>query len=304
VRIQAAQTVGLFAVLDFDHVAETTFKHWRTAGRDRKRQAFTWAMEAAAAANERIADQARRWLRDSDVGSISQRVTLVDAYSTRLGALFPDDALHAIDELIKDIASEPGDFAYRSWRVNGAEDRRMIFDGRVNQIAPIITEIFASGAVQQVLHTLNRWTIRQRVAHHETDRADQADRADQVVALLRRLVSAGAMARIARLPAPGPPGRRPPMLLKAVADGDLAIEQIIPVWQNALTDRYMGSRSWDVLRLWVQAPDNDPSLIEPVRRVVRELAQESLLQQRRLYHEIRQWKRRRGYAPFQAFPNI
>jgi hypothetical protein len=297
VRIQAAQTVGMFAVLDFDQVADTTLKRWCTASSLRKRQAFAWAMEAAAGADERVAEQVRKWLLRDRPHSIRDRSMLVDAYRTKIGALFPADALLAIDGLLNKIIL---DGVNRSFTldvdplsphlpVDGE-----LFLGRASLIAEIITEIFASGATQQVLLTLNAWAARRQTSPSDLERA----------LVLKRMVAAASMVRIARIPAPDSPGDGPPFLLKSIATEEIPLDRVVLLWRNALSDSYLGDRSWEVLSDWVQAPDNDPALIKPVRGLVAELARESLLQKRRLIYKIRQWKRRRGGSPFAAFPHI
>lgn len=288
VRAQAAQTVGVFASLDFDEISRTTFRNWRTHPSHRKREAFLHAAEATAGTDEHTADRIRRWLR---VGMREQNIPLekqyrlTEAYRTKIGALFPDDAMRAIDELI-DCAARQGIGAAPASRKGHSE-----VEGFVNLTAEIITEIFAAGATRQVLAELHRWT---------TIVPGPENRTDDRTALLMQWVAAGTMARIARLPVPGPAGDRPPALLRAAADGEISTTQLIPIWRNALADLYVGSRSWEVLETWVRAPDADAALAEPVREIVRTLAEESLLQRRRLTHRIATWQRLRG-RPYRAF---
>ncbi|MFI6295447.1 hypothetical protein ACIBEJ_27905 [Nonomuraea sp. NPDC050790] len=274
IRVQAAQAVGMFAVLDFEHVAVTTLLPWLESPDPRHQRAFSLALEAAAGADERTAERVRRLLRSG--GSAVSRGTLVEAYGTRIGALFPDDALRAIDAYLRDTPDRPGAAA-------GVGPAR---------IARIVTEIFAGGAAHQVLNQLHAWS------------GAPLRGVDPVVALVRRQVAVRALVRVARLPAPGVAVPRPPALLRMLAGGEVSASRLRPLWQVSLTDRDMGSRAWEVLRRWVEAADGDDSLVEPVRDLVVPLAGRSRLESKRFYHQIEQWKRRRGGAAFQAFPCI
>lgn len=287
VRTQAAQTVGVFAALDFDEIASTTFHNWRTHPTRRKREAFLHAAEAAATTDEHTANQIRRWLRTGmreRNTSREKQSRLTEAYRSKIGALFPDDALHAIDELI-DRAVRDGLGTMPTNRPAHSE-----IQGFVNPTAEIITEIFAVGATRQVLAKLHRWTTVARGSEN---------RGNDPAGWLMRRIAASTMARIARLPAPVPAGDGPPALLRAAADGEVPTIRLIPIWRNALADLYVGSRSWEVLETWVRAPDTDAALAEPVREILRALAEESLLQRRRLTHRIATWQRLRG-RPYRA----
>ncbi|MFI7232630.1 hypothetical protein ACIBO5_56420 [Nonomuraea angiospora] len=297
--IQAAQAVGMFAVLDFDHVADTTLRRWRDSVENRHKQAFRWSLEAAAGADERTAEQVRRLLRAGAGRSLLARGTLVDAYGTRIGALFPDDALHAIDVLLRDAARRADAVDDSTLSMDSV---RFLVDHRqfrvsttldLHRIAAIVTEIFASGATLQVLKKLHVWTGR------------PSQKKEAAEALVKRMVAARAMVRVARLPAPGMAHPRPPALLVMLADREVTEERLQPIWRIALADKDVGKRAWDVLRLWVEAADSDEALIEPVRAVIVPMATDhGALDLRRFHHQIQQWKRRRGGTSFRAFPLI
>ncbi|MEV4562810.1 hypothetical protein AB0K12_03455 [Nonomuraea sp. NPDC049419] len=296
-RIQASQAVGMFAVLDFDHLADTTLRRWRDSGEHPHKQAFRWALEAAAGADERTAERVRRLLRAG--GSLVTRGTLVDAYGTRIGALFPGDALRAIDELLRDAARRADALEDSTLNVDTVDlligDRRYRFSTTfdLHRIAAIVTEIFAGGASRQVLNRLHDWA------------GGPPRRREMAEVYVKRMVATRAMVRVARLPAPGATGPRSPALLLMLARDEVSAERLHPIWRAALADRDVGRRAWDVLRLWLEAADGDERLIEPVRDVVQPMATEhGGLERRRFYHQIQQWKRRRGGASFRAFPLI
>ncbi|MFI6907502.1 hypothetical protein ACIBKY_40015 [Nonomuraea sp. NPDC050394] len=280
IRVQAAQAVGMFAVLDFEHVAGSTLLPWRDSPSPLHHRAFSLALEAAAGADQRTAERVRRLLNPG--ASRPAPGALIDAYGTRIGALFPGDALRAIDDLLHEAATDagPGDGA------------RVAAEVGLSRIARVVTEIFAGGAAHQVLNQLRGWSGGPR------------DGREPVAAFVRRKVAVRAMVRVARLPAPGTAVPRTPALLRMLAAGEVSAAGVRPLWQLSLADRDMGESAWQVLRRWVEAADGDEALVEPVRELVVPLATRSRLERKRFYHQIEQWKRRRGGAAFQAFPYI
>ncbi|MBB5084982.1 hypothetical protein [Nonomuraea endophytica] len=289
IRIQAAQAVGMFAVLDFEHVAGSTLLPWLGSPNPLHHRAFSLALEAAAGADERTAERVRRLLRSG--GSLLARGALIDAYGTRIGALFPGDALRAIDVFLRDTAmtADIVDGATLAYLSDGDQ---VAAEVGLSRIARVVTEIFAGGAAHQVLNQLREWS------------GGPLHGRESVVAFVRRKVAVRAMVRVARLPAPGTAVPRQPALLRMLAGGEVSAARLRPLWQVSLADRDMGKSAWQVLRRWVEAADGDENLVEPVRDLVVPLATRSGLERKRYYHQIEQWKRRRGGAAFQAFPNI
>lgn len=289
-RVQAAQAVGMFAVLDFDHIAHTTLDRWQKSGKRLHKQAFRWALEAAAGADERTAERVRRLLRTG-----GPPATLVDAYGTRIGALFPGDALRAIDKLLREAVRQVdvGDGSALSVDTAKVRIGGLRFSDMLHRIAAIVTEIFAEGASRQVLNKLHDWA------------SGPPRNRESAEARVKRTVAAMTMARVARLTALDPGGPHPPTLLLMLAQGEVSAERLHPIWRVALADREAGKRAWNVLRLWLEAADGNETLIEPVRSIVHPMATaHGGLELRRFYHQIQQWKRRRGGAPFRAFPLI
>lgn len=92
---QAASVAGMLAGYDFEQITDGLVDDWSKAESMVLRQAAAYSMEVAAhhddALKPRVRTQIRSWVLS---GYSRRRDTAARAYATRLGLMFPEDALH------------------------------------------------------------------------------------------------------------------------------------------------------------------------------------------------------------------
>lgn len=93
VRLRAAGVAGWLATYDFDEVYRLLIGPWARAKRGATRQAAAWALEISAGDSRllgRVRHRVRDWVK---AASTELHDCAARAYGTRIGALFPEDAL-------------------------------------------------------------------------------------------------------------------------------------------------------------------------------------------------------------------
>jgi hypothetical protein len=170
-RVRAAQVVGLLAALDFDHVYSAAITGWAASTSSWQRDAAAWALEAAAgreesAVTEHVRQLLRIWCRS---GSPQRRLTAIAAYGTRIGAMFPGEALAGL----------------RSITETGA-------DGLTQPVARSLAEMLVVGRDPGTFSLLGEWAgshragLRRQAAHCAAEAATLFDTPGRVPAVLAR----------------------------------------------------------------------------------------------------------------------
>jgi len=92
---QAASVAGMLAGYDFDQIADDLVDHWSKSASGVLRQAAAYSMEVAAHHDDALKPKVRSQIRGWVLSGFSRRQdTAARAYATRLGLMFPEDALH------------------------------------------------------------------------------------------------------------------------------------------------------------------------------------------------------------------
>jgi PHD/YefM family antitoxin component YafN of YafNO toxin-antitoxin module len=170
-RVRAAQVVGLLAALDFDHAYSAAITRWAASTSSWQRAAAAWALEAAAgreesAVTEHVRQLLRIWCRS---GSPQRRLTAIAAYGTRIGAMFPGEALAGLRSII-----ETGG------------------DGLTLPVARSLAEMLVVGRDPGTFSLLAEWAgsrrarLRRQAAHCAAEAATLLDTPSRVPAVLAR----------------------------------------------------------------------------------------------------------------------
>ncbi|MFC9431878.1 hypothetical protein [Streptomyces sp. NPDC056987] len=135
IRVSAAQTVGLLATFDWNYVLEELLVGWAVDKEHAPRRQFAaaWALERAVTeglSTSRVQLLLRRWSQRHSFRKCAQT-----AYGTRIGAMFPTEALNGLEQI-----AQSG-----MWSVGDA-----------------VREIYAAGSRDQVLERLANWSASSR----------------------------------------------------------------------------------------------------------------------------------------------
>ncbi|MFF9864249.1 hypothetical protein ACF1G0_02290 [Streptomyces sp. NPDC013953] len=133
VRVSASQTAGLLASFDWAYVQEELLVRWATdrgEHAERRRFAAAWALERAVT-DDVLAPRVRRLLRGWSRRRDFQLCALA-AYGTRIGALFPAEALDNLERIAQ---------------------------SRAGTVRAAVREIYAAGSRPQALERLADWSL-------------------------------------------------------------------------------------------------------------------------------------------------
>ncbi|MFD5033125.1 hypothetical protein ACFWM0_22300 [Streptomyces sp. NPDC058405] len=135
IRVSAAQMVGLLATFDWDYILEERLVSWAADKEHaaRRQYAAAWALERAVTDGllaSRVQRLLRRWSQRRDFRECAQA-----AYGTRIGAMFPVEALGGLEQIAQSGMRSVGD---------------------------AVREIYAAGSRDQVLERLADWSDSSR----------------------------------------------------------------------------------------------------------------------------------------------
>ncbi|NUH37144.1 hypothetical protein HUF15_10295 [Streptomyces samsunensis] len=135
IRVLASQTVGLLATFDWAYVHEELLVPWasdKSEQAGRRHFAAAWALERAVV-DPLLASRVRRllwrWSQRREFHACAQT-----AYGTRIGAMFPDEALNNLERIASGTRS----------------------------VWPAVREIYSAGSRPQVLKRLADWSASSR----------------------------------------------------------------------------------------------------------------------------------------------